>query len=62
MIVHCHAGYGRTGCAIACYMIFDSTETVDDIVLDIRKVRKKCIEKKSQLDFCKKFRECIELL
>lgn len=58
VLIHCHAGYGRTGIVIACYMIMDSNRSADDIVTEIRSKRSSCIQKSTQMDYCKQFREC----
>lgn len=60
VLVHCHAGYGRTGIVLACYIIFVSTKTAEEAVKEIRKKRNQCIQKTSQLEYCKKFKECIK--
>ncbi len=60
-LVHCHAGYGRTGIVLACYMIFTTTKTAEEIVKDIRKVRNECVQKKAQMEYCKTFKECINI-
>lgn len=58
VLVHCHAGYGRTGIVLACYLIFTTHKDLDQIVKEIREKREKCIEKSSQMEYCKKFKEC----
>ncbi len=58
-MVHCHAGYGRTGVVIACYLIYNSFKTVNEIVLSIRQKRGDCIQKKEQYSYCEKFAEFI---
>ena len=56
VLVHCHAGYGRTGVVIACYMIYNNTNCdVDEIIKCVKKRRYKCIETKMQRKFCAKF-------
>ena len=56
VLVHCHAGYGRTGVVIACYMIYNNVnKEVDDIIKSVKKQREKCIETKMQKKFCIKF-------
>ena len=57
VLVHCHAGYGRTGVVIACYMLFNSEKNSDEIISEIRTKRKKCIETKDQKHYCKKFED-----
>ncbi len=58
VLVHCHAGYGRTGIVLACYMIFTTTKSAREIVIDIRKVRHDCVQKKAQMDYCETFKQC----
>ena len=60
VLVHCHAGYGRTGVVIACYMLFNSEEDSDSIIRQIREKRHKCIETKDQRSYCKKFEEFLD--
>ena len=56
VLVHCHAGYGRTGVVIACYLIFNSFDkNAKDIILYVRNKRKKCVENRKQENFCYKF-------
>ncbi len=57
VLVHCHAGYGRTGVVIVCYLLFNSTEDSDTIIKKVREKRKKCVETKSQVSYCKKFED-----
>jgi len=58
VLVHCHAGYGRTGIVLACYMIFTTTKTVEQVVKEIRAVRGDCIQKSSQMEYCRTFKTC----
>ena len=46
VLVHCHAGNGRTGIVIACYLIYKSNYQAEEAVGYLRKIRKKCVEKK----------------
>jgi hypothetical protein len=61
VLVHCHAGYGRTGVVIACYMIFDDRHNspTEHIVQRIREKRPGCVQKREQFVFCDKFREYV---
>jgi protein tyrosine phosphatase domain-containing protein 1 len=58
VLVHCHAGYGRTGIVLACYMIFTSNKSAEAVVQEIRKVRSACVQKSSQMEYCKTFKDC----
>jgi len=55
VLVHCHAGKGRTGVVIACYLMFKYHIKSDEAVNKVREKRPKCIESKSQMEYCKKF-------
>ena len=56
-LVHCHAGYGRTGVVIVCYLLFSSLKDCDTIIKHVRSKRKKCVETKDQIKYCKKFED-----
>lgn len=55
VLIHCHAGYGRTGILIACYIFFTKKMNIELVIKDVRKIRSKCIQKKAQYNFCKLF-------
>lgn len=57
VFVHCHAGYGRTGIVLACFLIFSTMNETKNVVQHIRSIRSKCIEKSSQYEYCKLFEE-----
>ena len=56
--VHCHAGYGRTGIAIACYLMYSSVMTNAEAVEFVRSRRRRCIQTRAQQLFCRQFYEC----
>ena len=62
VLVHCHAGNGRTGVVIACYLIYKSNYQAEEAVGYLRKIRKKCVEKSSQMKYCVKFRKFLNTL
>ena len=62
VLVHCHAGNGRTGVVIACYLIYKSNYQAEEAVSHLRKVRKKCVEKNTQMKYCIKFRQFLNTL
>lgn len=55
VLVHCHAGYGRTGIIIACYYIYAYKVSAEVAVKVLRSYRSKCIQKANQFEFCKLF-------
>ncbi|KAI9520088.1 hypothetical protein NQZ68_021807 [Dissostichus eleginoides] len=49
MAVHCHAGLGRTGVLLACYLVFTSRMSADQAILFVRAKRPKSIQTRGQL-------------
>jgi hypothetical protein len=55
VLVHCHAGYGRTGVVIVCYLLYNSNKNSKEVIDEVRSKRKKCVETKEQIRYCQKF-------
>ncbi|XP_019941836.2 protein tyrosine phosphatase domain-containing protein 1 isoform X2 [Paralichthys olivaceus] len=49
MAVHCHAGLGRTGVLLACYLVFTSRMSADQAILFMRAKRPNSIQTRGQL-------------
>ncbi|XP_045561303.1 protein tyrosine phosphatase domain-containing protein 1 isoform X2 [Salmo salar] len=49
MAVHCHAGLGRTGVLLACYLVFTSRMSADQAILFVRAKRPNSIQTRGQL-------------
>ncbi|KAM7040962.1 LOW QUALITY PROTEIN: protein tyrosine phosphatase domain-containing protein 1 [Acridotheres tristis] len=47
--VHCHAGLGRTGVLIACYLVFATRMSADQAILFVRAKRPNSIQTRGQL-------------
>ncbi|XP_053153303.1 protein tyrosine phosphatase domain-containing protein 1 isoform X2 [Hemicordylus capensis] len=47
--IHCHAGLGRTGVLIACYLVFATRMTADQAILFVRAKRANSIQTRGQL-------------
>ena len=60
VLVHCHAGNGRTGLVNACFFIYYFDKTYQESLKEVRKLRKKGLEKESQEIFCQKFGDFIK--
>ena len=60
ILVHCHAGNGRTGIVIVCFFMFYFNKNYDEAITELRKLRKKGVEKIDQEIYCQKFGEYIK--
>lgn len=49
MAIHCHAGLGRTGVLMACYLVFTSRMSADQAILFVRAKRPNSIQTRGQL-------------
>uniref|UniRef100_A0A8C6M4D2 Tyrosine specific protein phosphatases domain-containing protein n=1 Tax=Nothobranchius furzeri TaxID=105023 RepID=A0A8C6M4D2_NOTFU len=48
MAVHCHAGLGRTGVLLACYLVFTTRMNADQAILFVRSKRPNSIQTRGQ--------------
>ena len=53
--VHCHAGLGRTGLSIACYLVYSKQFTAMDAILLVRAKRPLSVQTKKQSLFVSRF-------
>lgn len=53
--VHCHAGYGRTGLAIACFLLYSTELNATQVIDLVRSKRPKCIQTSKQQAFVHEF-------
>uniref|UniRef100_H3BAB8 Protein tyrosine phosphatase domain-containing protein 1 n=1 Tax=Latimeria chalumnae TaxID=7897 RepID=H3BAB8_LATCH len=60
--VHCHAGLGRTGVLIACYLVFATRMSADQAILYMRAKRPNAIQTKGQLLCVREFAHFIQPL
>lgn len=58
--VHCHAGLGRTGLAIACYLVFSQNMSAFDAITIVRSSRPLSVQTKKQLHFVIQFEEFLK--
>ena len=58
VLVHCHAGKGRTGIVIACYLMFKYHINAFEAVKKVRDKRKGAIQNNQQMKFCLRFFQC----
>ena len=56
--VHCHAGYGRTGLAIACFLLYSTQMNSEQAISLVRSRRNKCIQTSKQRHFVSEFYSC----
>uniref|UniRef100_A0A4W5Q9X9 Protein tyrosine phosphatase domain-containing protein 1 n=1 Tax=Hucho hucho TaxID=62062 RepID=A0A4W5Q9X9_9TELE len=55
MSVHCHAGLGRTGVLLACYLVFATRMTADQAIVFVRSKRPNSIQTRGQLYCVREF-------
>ncbi|MBN3297749.1 PTPC1 protein, partial [Amia calva] len=49
MAIHCHAGLGRTGVLLACYLVFTTRMSADQAILFVRAKRPNSVQTRGQL-------------
>ncbi|CAK4153780.1 unnamed protein product [Aphanomyces euteiches] len=57
LAVHCHAGFGRTGLAIACALVFQHDISPTNVIDIVRRGRPGSIQTTGQVDFIRAFYE-----
>ena len=63
IIVHCHAGFGRTAIVLACYKIFTKKVSANNARKLIRKGgRSHCLGSIIQFNYCKEFAKYLEII
>lgn len=60
--VHCHAGMGRTGLAIVCYILYKQQMDVDQAIQLIRTKRPGSVQTAAQQAFCQSFAQWLKEL
>eukprot|EP00039_Didymoeca_costata_P003745 m.69445 g.69445 ORF g.69445 m.69445 type:complete len:787 (-) comp12056_c0_seq4:2575-4935(-) len=55
VLVHCHAGLGRTGMLIACHLVYSLAYSAEEAVTVVRLRRAKAIQTKAQISIVKEF-------
>ena len=53
--IHCHAGLGRTGLLIACYLVYSQRMTADQAIHYIRSKRKNSVQMNDQINAARDF-------
>ncbi|XP_062872068.1 protein tyrosine phosphatase domain-containing protein 1 [Trichomycterus rosablanca] len=62
MAVHCHAGLGRTGVLLACFLVYTSRMTADEAISFVRSKRPRSIQTRRQLVCVRRFAEFLQPL
>ena len=63
IIVHCHAGFGRTAIVLACYYIFTKKVNAEKARKLIRKGgRSRCLGSHIQFNYCREFAKYLEII
>ena len=58
--IHSHSGNGRTAVIIACYLLFVSNKSVDDVIKEISSKRKNSFENKNDIKNIKNFKNFLD--
>ncbi|KAK3103723.1 hypothetical protein FSP39_021376 [Pinctada imbricata] len=58
--VHCHAGLGRTGVIIACYLVFTNRMSGSDAIHYVRSQRKGAIQTRGQMQCVQEFEQYLK--
>jgi protein tyrosine phosphatase domain-containing protein 1 len=58
--IHCHAGLGRTGVVIACYLVYAFRLTANDAILYVRSRRPNSVQTRGQMQIVQLFAEHIQ--
>ena len=62
VLVHCHAGMGRTGMSLACFKIFEKKINAENARKEIRVgTRKNCLGPGKQFFYCQEFEKYLEI-
>ncbi|KAH6568964.1 hypothetical protein BASA60_006545 [Batrachochytrium salamandrivorans] len=60
--VHCHAGFGRTGLSIACYLVYGENMPAETAILQVRSKRPQSVQTKKQSLFVTTFESYLKKL
>ncbi len=58
--IHCHSGNGRSGVIIACYLIYTTNQSVNNVIKLIKDKRNTCFENKNEIKQINIFYKFIE--
>ena len=62
VIVHCHAGNGRTGITLACYKIFEKKISAENARKEVSVgERKSCLKLRKQFSYCEEYEKFLEI-
>ena len=62
ILVHCHAGYGRTAITVCCFLIYEKNISPEEARQEFRKgPRKNCLGGGIQFEYCKEFAEYLKI-
>ena len=62
VLVHCHAGMGRTGLVIGCYLIYGENYSSQKAIELVKIKRREAFNTAAQVSFIKQFQQCVEEL